>query len=217
MPNYNMADRFWLDDFKILYENKAYLNFIPTKEMTRTEQSNAISRLCFYAFFIILLFGNTTKLLIIPIVTLILVIIFYNLPKVQRIKSKEDKDNAQNIKDIYTLDEYRLFKEGTCRRPTKDNPLMNLTAEDYNRDVSQACNADEDNIVKTQIDDNLDKDLYKDIEDVFDRKNSERQFFTGTQDIKYDSEKFARWCYKFPPTCKTNQERCLNYADYRIL
>ena len=210
-----MTDKFWLDDFRILYENKAYLNFVPTKEMTRTKQLNAVSRFCFYLLFILILFDNTTKLLFIPLVCLIIVIIFYNLPKVQRIKSKDD--DKKDIKDIYTLDEYRLYEKGTCRRPTPDNPMMNLTAEDYNKDVSKACNADDDNIVQTQIDDNLNKDLYKDIDDVFDRKNSERQFFTGVQDIKYDTEKFARWCYKFPPTCKTNQERCLNYVDYRIL
>jgi len=215
----NEKNIFWLDNISVLYKNDLYTEFIPTNKMSRTEQLNAITRLCIYLIIILFIFDKTNVLIYIPIVCLILVIIFHNISAVQRIKSKYDPimDKNKKFNEVYTLNEYREYEKGTCRKPTKDNPFMNLTAEDYNKDIAMACNSDDDKIVQTMIDEKFNQDLCRDIEDVFDRKNSERQFFTGTQDIKYDSEKFGRWCYGFTPTCKTNQERCLNYVDYRIM
>jgi hypothetical protein len=59
------------------------------------------------------------------------------------------------------------------------------------------------------------QDTYRDFEDVFNKKNSQRQFFTIAHNIPNDQEAFGRWLYKFPPTCKTDQTRCLKYQDLR--
>ena len=129
------------------------------------------------------------------------------------VSSLEKQNKKENIR--YSLDEMRLYEMEKCRRPTVDNPFMNTSVDDYNKeDVPVACNSDEDEI-KKDIALKFNQDMYRDIDDVFDKKNSQRQFYTIAHNVPNDQEAFARWCYKFPATCKTNQERCLRYEDLR--
>ena len=110
----------------------------------------------------------------------------------------------------------RAYEKSICRKPTVDNPFMNPSVDDFNKENTPvACNADDEDI-HNEIDKSFNADLYRDIGDVFNRKNSQRQFFTIAHNIPNDQEAFARWCYKFPATCKTNQERCLRYEDVRF-
>ena len=53
MENKNL---FWTNNFKILYNNENYLNFLPNKSMSRFEQLNAITRFCLYLIILCLLF-----------------------------------------------------------------------------------------------------------------------------------------------------------------
>lgn len=129
---------------------------------------------------------------------------------VSSIKKQKQKEDIR-----YSLDEMRLYEINRCRKPTVDNPFMNPSADDFNKeDVPVACNAEEEDI-KKEVELKFNADLYRDIEDVFNKKNSQRQFYTIAHNVPNDQEAFARWCYKFPATCKTNQERCLRYEDMR--
>lgn len=121
-----------------------------------------------------------------------------------------DSDNT------YLIDDIQLYKNVECRKSTVDNSFMNLSITDFNTEnVPVACNANDEDI-KKDMELKFNEDMYRDIEDVFDKKNSQRQFYTVAHNIPNDMEGFARWCYKFPPTCKTNQERCLRYDDLRF-
>jgi len=123
------------------------------------------------------------------------------------------KTDADQVK--YTLDEFRIYEKSKCRRPTKDNPFMNPSVDDFNKeDVPVACNADDEDI-HDDMELKFNEDMYRDLEDVYNRKNSQRQFFTVAHNIPNDMEAFARWCYKMPETCKTDQSRCLRYQDMR--
>lgn len=102
-----------------------------------------------------------------------------------------------------------------CRRPTKNNPFMNPSIYDMNTKTPVACNVD-DTDIKQNIEKEFHADTYRDMEDIFNKNNADRQFFTVHHNIPNDQEGFARWCYGFPPTCKTNQEQCMNYQDLRV-
>ena len=134
----------------------------------------------------------------------------YNDP----IKAIKNKKSEQQLK--YSMDDMKLYNDTKCRRPTADNPFMNPNIDDFNTDNPPiACNSDDDDIQK-DIKIKFNQDIYRDIEDVFDKKNSQRQFYTVPNNIPNDQEAFARWCYKFPATCKTDQQRCLSYNDFRV-
>lgn len=112
---------------------------------------------------------------------------------------------------------------GICTSPTLDNPFMNVTMKDYMNfdkdgsivDRPPACDAS-DPTVKTEIETNFNNNLFRDVNDVFGKSNSQRQFFTMpyTQ-IPNDRESFQNWLYLNPATCKENSDNCLNYEDLR--
>lgn len=333
---------FWLDDLRVLYESGNYFRFIPTSDMSRVEQLNALSRFCIYLFVIFLAFGRADEWLYIPIVGLIFIIILYNLfefdeegkrAELLRMKRKVkspvtsppeinyrtyivEEDGETRVVDIdeeeqkqfeesvtgdrdgsgknggkkkqkkpsfkpredalgdesldlesldtldrqslnlnvqnnttfeleagfvdsngdlqyggnygplttkeedddkirFSLEEFRIYENNKCRKPTKDNPFMNPSVMDFNEpNVPMACNADDEDIAD-EIPLKFNEDMYRDLEDVYNRKNSQRQFFTTHHNIPNDQEAFARWCYKMPATCKTDQTRCLRYQDLR--
>ena len=252
---------FWLNDVTVLFRNKGYVKFIPTYEMTRVEQLNAMTLFCMYLIIILFIFNKTDDLLCVPIIAIILFIVLYNVFEVDnkgkqleimRIKKQITNDidsvneyesnnigddmevgyydsnnkivynNTNNkIKDInYSLDDIREYSKNSCIRPTENNPFMNPSTNDFNNpekiDGIVACNTDDDEIIDKDIDDKFNADLYRDIDDVYNKKNSQRQFFTIPQSVPNDQEAFGRWCYKFPATCKTDQTRCTRYQDYRV-
>jgi len=112
---------------------------------------------------------------------------------------------------------------GKCTSPTLDNSFMNVTMKDYMNfdsdgsivDRPPACDPS-DPTVKNEIETNFNNNLFRDVNDVFGRSNSQRQFFTmpWTQ-IPNRADEFARWLYLSPATCKENSDNCLNYEDIR--
>jgi hypothetical protein len=125
-------------------------------------------------------------------------------------------DTVQSNKTNYSIDEIKRYNEATCRKPTRDNPFMNPNLTNFNNgDQPVPCNADDDQI-KDHIDDKYNMDLYRDIDDLFDIKNSQRQFFTvPNASIPPDQPAFANWCFKNKGNCKTDQQMCLRYEDLR--
>jgi len=110
------------------------------------------------------------------------------------------------------------YEKNICRKPTKDNPFMNPLLNDITIGVEEspiACNADDDEI-KNKIVDCYNEDLYRDVGDLFERHNSQRQFYTVPQLYPNDQKSFADWCYKSDNICKVDQGSCLKYEDLRF-
>jgi len=125
-------------------------------------------------------------------------------------RKKEGKIN-------YTYDDMETYKKGTCRRPTADNPLMNPLQVDFNNgEVPVACNSNEEDI-SNEISKTFDDGLFKDVDDLFDVRNSQRQFYTvPVLGIPNDQDAYAKWLYKTPTTCKEDQVACLRYEDLKF-
>ena len=79
---------------------------------------------------------------------------------------------------------------------------MNPPVTDFDREnIPEACNTD----------------LYRDLNDLFDTKNSQRTWYTTPSTaIPNDQEGFANWLYKTDQICKVNQGTCLRYEDLRF-
>ena len=80
-----------------------------------------------------------------------------------------------------------------------------------------ACNAN-DSEIQENINVNFNSDLFLGMDDVFERKNAERQFMRlpNTAVPNHQTE-FALWAYGLPPSavCKEDQQACLRYDDLR--
>ena len=207
---------FWLDDINVL---KKYDELLPTNKMTFVEQLNALTRLCILIIIILCVFGKT-DLLSLPITVIILIIVIYYIFESDSNGKKKELDRIIP-KSNYSLPEIREYENATRIMPTVDNPFMNPTIENFNTENKHINPISYDDIDKDElkIDEKINEafnvNLYKNIEDVFDNKNSQRQFFTVARNIPNDQEAFAKWCYNFPDTCKVDQSRCLRYQDYR--
>ena len=132
-------------------------------------------------------------------------------------KKSEEENRINKLKRInYTREEIEDFENNNCRIPTKNNPFMNISHDELNKpNIPEACNADDEKI-KDDIDNKFNDDIFRDIDDLYNIKNSQRQFYTiPVSNYMPDTKKFAEWCYKMPLNCKSNQESCLKYEDLK--
>lgn len=127
---------------------------------------------------------------------------------------KRDRDPS-----LYSIDEIIDFQKNTCRRPTQQNPFMNPDVTEFNSgDPPAACNADDDDI-HDEIKVNFNHNLFQDVDELYERVNSQRQFYTlPNTAIPNNQIEFAKWLYKLPnyATCKEDQNACLRYEDLRF-
>lgn len=268
-------EEFWMNNPKELYRNNNYLKFFPKYDTTRTEQLNAITRMCIYFALLIIIFNRDNRWLYLPISIVIVVILIHNIhendengkPKEldkilnvrkerraieqDKIKEQFKHDGEQklhldidpeeeiknyeleagyinpdgefevgpkleipNIKDesensLFRVDEIDIFKKNTCRKPTKDNPFMNPNIYDYNNGhIPVACNVEDDDI-KEDIAVNFNHELFRDVDELWERKNSQRQFYTiPNTAVPNNQKEFANWLYKTRPTCKEDHAFC---------
>jgi hypothetical protein len=133
-------------------------------------------------------------------------------------KEKPSDYLRKDEKNYYTVDEIIDYEKNTCRKPTRDNPLMNPAATEFgNFGVPSACNSNDDNI-KESIKVNFDHQLFRDVDELWERENSQRQFYTMPNTaIPNNQKEFANWLYKLPNSavCKVQQQGCLRYDDVR--
>lgn len=197
------SDPFWFNDYKILIDKDRLTEFFPNQYMSHSEKLNAILRFSIYATFILMLYYKTGNLLVIPLFIggLTLYIHKFNrLPEEEKLEGEHKK----------------IMKElkGKCDVPTKENPFMNTLVHELNDGPKKSnCNVEDDD-VKEDIEKHFNYNLYKDVNDIYNKNNSQRQFYTVPETDEYgvkhgDSVKFAKWLYVLPkPTCKENTGYC---------
>ena len=93
-----------------------------------------------------------------------------------------------------------------CQKPTKDNPMANYLLTDP-KDRPPACPSEE---VVEAIDDTFFAQFDRDPFDIFNKKHSQRQFFsTANTESMNDQQGFATWLYgNSNKTCKENPSMC---------
>ena len=175
--------------------------------MNLNEILNSLVRLSFYLSLIFIVVRKDLNYFFITIFTLIFTYLIYiNL-------TKEDKKKLENFEN-----EDRFEKENVIKS-TNENPFMNVLQEDYEKNVDRVAeneaelyNEKKYNEVQETIEENFNYNLYQDMTDIYNNRNSQRQFYTmpNTQ-IPNDQTSFAKWCYATPTTCKEgNNLQCYN-------
>ena len=91
-----------------------------------------------------------------------------------------------------------------------------LPADDRAR--GPACSTLDNDELKEQVETNFSNNLFKDINDVFNRNHSERQYYTvPSTTFANEQGKFAQWLYGGPPTCKEgNGDQCVANNHTRL-
>ena len=197
------SDPFWFNDYKILIDKDRLTEFFPNQFMSHSEKLNAILRFSIYATSMLMLYYKTLNLFIIPLFVAGITLYIYKFKKLPE-KQDEDKEHDIIMKEL---------KE-SCDVPTKENPFMNTLVHELNDGPKKPnCNV-EDEDVKEEQEKHFNYNLYKDVNDVYNKNNSQRQFYTVPETTEYgvkhgDSVKFAKWLYVLPkPTCKEHTGYC---------
>ena len=220
----NRSDLFWADDINVLYHRKRLIEFFPTNDMSPDERLNAIARLSIYAGIVLFLYRGELWPLYIPIVGLAFTLFLHKTSKTNRKNSKDENNGNPNDNDGVFREESESPKgkrwppiHKKCTTPTRDNPFMNITVNEYLDDPvrSEACDQ-LDPKIKEDLEDHFNYNLYKDVDDLFGKNNSQRQFYTTAITTNpNDQISFAKWLYSVPATCKEDSSACYRYSDLR--
>jgi hypothetical protein len=186
---------FWSDSIYVLYKNDKLKQFFPKKNMTLEERLNSIVRLSLYISVIVALYSKNYQYIYIFFIALILTYLIYK--------------NRYNAYNDYFLD-YTNNLVHKYIEPTKNNPFMNISLDDYSKNPNRESISKKKNVNK-EIQNKFNIDLYKDFSDVFEKQNSQRQFYTTpVTTIPNKQNEFAKWLYGKDKSCKEgNPEQCV--------
>jgi len=218
------SDEFWYNDPKVLWKFNRFIEFFPNPNISFSEKLNALVRLSIYICIILMVFYGNYLYLYIPIVVLAFTFLIfkYNIPE-----KKEDLmdyktllnsiDTEQSIRDfdsnsaelITSLDDLVLQKKD-CVKSTINNPFMNANLITDKRDRKPACLYYDNPEIASKVEKNFDNNLYRDVSDLYNKRNSQRQYYTmPATTIPNEQTSFAKWLYLSPPTCKEDAIRCV--------
>lgn len=188
-------DKFWYEDTSLIFKNDRLIEFIPLPDHTIEEILNSIFRFSIYITVLIYVFKRILMIFLFPIFTAAITFYIY-----YRNKDYIDPKDDSNFH---------------CQRPSSDNPLMNVSINDYgyNQDRKKACDAFH---VKKDIQKYVNRTRYSNAFDVLADEFRERPYYTtAITTIPNKQEDFANWLYKEKDTCKTNIGYCHVPQDIR--
>ena len=190
---------FWSDKISILYDKNFLLDIIPKKEYDLNRKLNALLRFTIYYSLIVFLMDTKKKYVLTFIIGMA---VFTYLIEYKYKDAFMDKVNNKLMNNTHDMNINDLSTD--CRIPTKDNPFMNPLLSDFGSDKSKpACQSYNNKGVQRVTEDYFEEDLYKDVNDIFGKENSQRQFFSVPgNSVPNDRDTFMKWCYQTPPTCK---------------
>lgn len=198
-----METRIWFEDLSnFLFNKDTLLNFVPDGSNSLVENLNAFMRFSIYFTAIIVLIKRDVNIILFLFIVGVVTVAIYVTEK-QKNEKKMELFTKLNINDD-------AMTKSVCYKPTKENPFMNVTFLDRTEFPSRpkACDITRNSVKKT-VQNYFDDGLYRDVDDIFNRKASDRQFYTmPSTTIPNDQSGFASWCFKTDKTCKERTSKC---------
>ena len=204
---------FWFSNPNVLYEKNNLFEIFPSRKFDIVRKLNAILRLSIFYSLIMYFYKKEKNYLIIPLVTAGVTWFIWSKQKDTYTDLLMERSMNDQLDDLVEINDL----ETECRVPTKDNPFMNPQIQDFGTDLKpppKSCPSYNNVGVQRRVEELFNEDLYRDVNDIFGKNNSQRQFYTvpGNQ-VPNDQHSFGQWLYGTPPTCKEgNQKACLSGA-----
>lgn len=172
-----MQELIWYKDVASFITKDNFLTVIPSKNQTYAGQLNSLLRLSLYYSVIVSLIKQHIEYLIIPVLVAGVIYLLYDNFRTVGMETLSVKE--QNSK---------------CIKPSKQNPFMNLLNSDK-RTRKPACDPLNDE-TKSDINEKFNRSIFKDIDDVWERNNAGRNFYTmPSTTVPNDQTGFAEWLY----------------------
>lgn len=173
------GESIWYKDISSLFNADNFGCVVPTSGMTLAQQLNSILRFSVYYSLIMFAARQNADAFVFPVITAaVTYIVFQHFSG-----GGSEGFGARNDQD------------GPCTEPTRDNPFMNLLANEYNTAKPGACDPlDED--VRESMEQNFYEGAFVDQDDIYNRNSGSRQFYTNPVTTSAnDQGAFADWLY----------------------
>lgn len=218
---------FWTKDPAILLDSEYITQIWISKNMTKNQKLNAISRLVILLTLISYVFIKNLKILIAGIITLIIIVFLY-YSETNTSKNKENFANL-NTKTNEKLDKLYLnskyFTQSTVKNPLSnlepqeilDNPKRKEAPPAYNKNIEQQINNNTKKFIEKNFDDKtIGKKLFNDLGDNLQFENSMRQFYTtSSTTVPNDQESFLKFCYNDMQSCRGGDDIACSKNNFR--
>ena len=206
------SDAVWYEDVRVLPKRAA--EFFPARDQSASERVNALVRLILYASLAVLLYTRQPGYIAFGLLVVSILSVAYHQRKkrVQRCTKSgtctwEDDTESRKPARGGVSPDHAQRAPVECTRSSSNNPFANMLLTDDPL-KPPACKYDEH---KSDIETNFNRGLVRDVFDVYDKNNSQRQFITMpvTNGVP-DTVAFANFCYGHaaPPTCKEDSSMC---------
>lgn len=179
------------------------INFIPLTNMSFKDKLLAITNIIIFISLVISLITKNIAYMLFGIILIIFIYYIY----LYNDKVSVEINESLNNRNLGVVD------NNICVIPTIENPFMNPSIIDYtnNNNNIKSCPID-NNIINNNINDYFQQNVYKDINDIYEREFSTRQFYTmPATTIPNDRKSYEEWLYHRDKTCKENNGfQCYN-------
>ena len=182
--------KFWVNNISILFRNDKLTTFFPDNSMSLAEKLNSIVRLSLYISILLFVYNKNYNNIYVFLITLLITYFIYNYS--DKKKTKKIKEHLHQKKGL--LDD--ILKPKKICKPTENNPFCNILLTDYeNPNRNTNINVNDPESMK-DVSEKFNHNLYKDVNDIWNNNNSQRQFMTNPiRTIPNDQHGFASWLY----------------------
>ena len=198
-------NKFWYYNVMVLFEN--ITETWPDESLSFPEKLNSLARLVMINGIIMSIFYKDYRYIS---VSLFLLLVFglylrYNHSQYENIKEKIENEFKSHHNP------YLMNGDFECRESTPTNPFANpLYGTSFDPTLS-ACPYDSN---KEIVNHNFDSNLYKSHWDIYNKNNSQRQFYSlPSTSIPNDQIAYANWLYGKSDTCKSNYKTCTGFEN----
>lgn len=198
-----IVDPFWTEEPSILIRNDRLLEFFISNDQSVSEKLNSIARFGLYTSLILSMYHKNVKYLTLCILTFSITYLIYTNLKKDKIESLEI--NSESTEE---------FTKPTINNPFGNSSIMDIIDNPKRKPMVEYKEYNDKTLqVKEDIEKAFNYNLYKDLDDLYGKTNSQRQFYTtpsrGTIPSDPDGQ-YKEWLYGKSSSCKNNTYDCLN-------
>lgn len=205
MNTQDIPEKIWYADPRGFLTRDNFLAIVPTGSMTYAQQLNAVMRFSFFYAAAVAAVRMRPESFVLPLAVALITYLLYEGSGGARGQALRAAAAAESMA-AFSSDGSPIAggdfgdgdpwdgNGGSCLRPTKHNPFMNQLPLDPTPFEPPSCDPLHP-AVKRLMREKFQRDLFRDTSDLFERGNSERQFFTMPSNMPEDQTAFAEWVY----------------------
>lgn len=196
-------ERIWYEDPMTFFRPERFLDLLPDATLPYDERLNRVVRFSMYVSVLSYLVFQDVR----SSYPVLLALVGTYLLRSVETSTAVEKEKYAGFEEMVPIG-----TKGRCTRPTKDNPFMNVTLDEYAKNPMRpgACPIPE---VSKEIDETFHDTLFKEVDDVYQRSASIRNYHTlPSTTIPNAQDEFAAWCYgNSSKTCKEGNGLACKY------